>query len=236
MRDAIIELIRRNRISTTEVADALGKSGVMAGMRPVTPDLHCVGVGRAVFAAHESNYAVHEQVRDVQKGEVPVVVAHDCGERAIFGDLVAKFLLLYRGADAIVVDGLMRDSARLRRERMAVWCRGHTPLGCFNRPADPFPGDVAERYRAQIDGGIVVCDDAGVVIIPASKVNQKTHERLEYVEAQEDIWFFCLDTLKWDTKMIVCDKAYLDAEHAHRIPEELRVRLADFDADRRGNE
>ena len=26
---------------------------------------------------------------------------------------------------------------------------------------------------------------------------------------QEDIWFFCLDTLKWDTKKIVCDKAYL---------------------------
>jgi 4-hydroxy-4-methyl-2-oxoglutarate aldolase len=26
---------------------------------------------------------------------------------------------------------------------------------------------------------------------------------------QEDIWFFCLDTLKWDTKKIVCDKDYL---------------------------
>jgi hypothetical protein len=26
---------------------------------------------------------------------------------------------------------------------------------------------------------------------------------------QEDIWFFCLDTLKWDTKKIVCEKAYL---------------------------
>lgn len=26
---------------------------------------------------------------------------------------------------------------------------------------------------------------------------------------QEDIWLFCLDTLKWDTKKIVCDRAYL---------------------------
>ena len=33
--------------------------------------------------------------------------------------------------------------------------------------------------------------------------------RLNHIEMQEDIWFFCLDTLKWDTKKIVCEKAYL---------------------------
>jgi 4-hydroxy-4-methyl-2-oxoglutarate aldolase len=33
--------------------------------------------------------------------------------------------------------------------------------------------------------------------------------RLRQIEMQEDIWFFCLDTLKWDTKKIVCDRAYL---------------------------
>ena len=33
--------------------------------------------------------------------------------------------------------------------------------------------------------------------------------RLHRLEMQEDIWFFCLDTLKWDTKKIVCEKAYL---------------------------
>lgn len=35
-----------------------------------------------------------------------------------------------------------------------------------------------------------------------------TSDSLQF-EMQEDIWFYCLDTLKWDTKKIVCDKAYL---------------------------
>ena len=37
-------------------------------------------------------------------------------------------------------------------------------------------------------------------------------ERLERIELQEDIWKYCLDTLKWDTKKIVCERAYLDSQ------------------------
>ena len=41
------------------------------------------------------------------------------------------------------------------------------------------------------------------------KANSYQFNRLHRIEMQEDIWFFCLDSLKWDTKKIVCDKAYL---------------------------
>lgn len=229
MRDEILELIRRNRISTTEVADALDKTGVLSDALPVIPDLHRAGVGRAVFAAHASNYAVHEQFRDIREGEVPVVITHDYDDCAVFGELVAKYAVLYRGAEAIVVHGRMRDAPRLRRERFPVWCTGFTPLGAVNSPADPFPENEAKAWRERIDGGLVVCDDAGVVIIPHERLNHDMYDRLVRIEAQEDVWFFCLDTLKWDTKKIVCDKAYLDPANHDRIPRELREDLADFD-------
>lgn len=228
MRDRIIELVRRNRISTTEVTDALGKTGVLPKVLPALPDMHCVGVGRAVFAANDSNYAVHEQFRDIQGGEIPVVVTHNYTDRAVFGDLVTKYAVLYRGAEAVVVDGLMRDAPRLRRERSPVWCTGFTPLGAVNSPAPPFPEEKADSWRSRIDGGVVVCDDAGVVIIPPDRIDEDMYSRLVHIEAQEDVWFFCLDTLKWDTKTIVCDKAYLDPEHHDRIPRELREQLTDF--------
>lgn len=229
MRDQLVQLIRRNRISTTEVADALGKTGVLPGVLPVIPDLHRVGVGRAIFAAHGSNYEVHEQFREIQEGEIPVVLTHEYDDRAVFGELVTKFAVLYQGSEAVVVDGKMRDAPRLRRERSPVWCTGFTPLGAVNTPADPFPTDRAAEWRGRIDGGIVVCDDAGVVIIPSDRIDSDMHDRLVRIEAQEDVWFFCLDTLKWDTKKIVCDKAYLDPEHQDRIPQELREQLADFE-------
>ena len=100
----------------------------------------------------------------------------------------------------------------------------------MNSPADPFDEAEASRIRADVDGGIAVCDDAGVVIIPTTSVNSETFKRLEFIEAQEDIWYFCLDTLKWDTKQIVCDKAYLDHAHIDRIPVELIEKLSLSDA------
>ena len=113
MLSDMVEFIRKNRISTTEVADALGKSGVLDGIGPVIPDLHRVGPSRAVFAANDSNYAVHEQLREVQSGEIPVVYTDNYSNRAVFGDIVSKFVTLYQGAEALVVDGLVRDAARI---------------------------------------------------------------------------------------------------------------------------
>ena len=205
----IIDTISINRISTTEVADALGKRGVLHGLQPITPDLHRVGPVRPVFAAYGTNYTIHEQVRDVEANEVVVVYTHECEGRAIFGDIVSKFITLYRRAAAVAVNGLVRDAARLRRERHPVWSIGVTPLGCYNVEGEAFPADLEAAIRTEVEGGIAICDDGGVVIIPAADVNEDTLERLHRIELQEDIWNYCMNVLKWDTKKIVCDRAYL---------------------------
>ena len=207
--DQILEFCISNRVSTTEVADALGKAGVLPRVQPINNNKFCVGPVRAVFTANDSNYAVHDQIRDVQKGEVVIIFVHNCNNRAIIGDLISKYILLYKGAAAVVVQGLVRDAACLRREGYAVWSEGVSPLGCFNIPADPYPSDLKEQMRKSYEGGIAVCDDGGVTVIPQESLTADMLNRLHRIEMQEDIWFFCLDTLKWDTKKIVCDKAYL---------------------------
>ena len=205
----ILDFCISNRVSTTEVADALGKAGVIPKVQPINADQYRAGPVKVIFTAHSSNYAVHEQIRDVKKGEVVIIFAHDCDNRAIIGDLISKFILLYRGAAAVVVNGLVRDAACLRREGYSVWSKGVSPLGCFNVPAEPYPQDLKDEIIRMYDGGIGVCDDGGVTVIPKSSLNMEMLQRLHRIEMQEDIWFFCLDTLKWDTKKIVCDKAYL---------------------------
>lgn len=209
IKNEIVEYIKKNRISTTEVADALNKKGVMRGVNAMLSDIHCVGIIRSVFSANNSNYFVHEQIRDVQENEIVIIHVHNCDDRAIIGDLVSKFILLYKGARAIVVDGMVRDAAKLKRESYAVWATGVTPLGCYNEQAEPFPIEKEEEIRSDLDGAIAVCDDGGVVIIPNKNINSIMLERLHEIEQQEDIWSFCLNTLKWDTKRIICDKEYL---------------------------
>lgn len=209
-KEQILEYCVSNRVSTTEVADALGKTGVLPKVQPITFNQFRVGPVRPIFTANNSNYAVHEQIRDVQKGEVVIIFPHNCGDRAIIGDLVSKYILLYKGAAALVVLGLVRDAARLRREGYAIWAEGVSPLGCFNVPSEePYPQDLERKLRDSYEGGIAVCDDGGVTVIRRDLLTEEMLTRLRRIEMQEDIWFFCLDTLKWDTKKIVCDKAYL---------------------------
>lgn len=209
-QEQILDYCIANRISTTEVADALGKKGVIPNVQPINFNQFRVGRVRPIFTANNSNYAVHEQIRDVQKGEVVIIFTHNCDDRAIIGDLVSKYVLLYKGAAAIVVQGLVRDAARLRREGYAVWAEGVSPLGCFNEPSEePYPQDIEKQQRDTFEGGVAVCDDGGVTVIQRDQLTSEMLVQLRRIEMQEDIWYFCLDSLKWDTKKIVCDKAYL---------------------------
>ena len=209
IQNEIVKFIKRNRVSTTEVADALGKDGLLPALKPMTQDQHKVGKIRCIFAAHESNYAVHEQIREIEEGEVIIVFVHECKERAILGDLVTRYVMMYQGAEALVVDGAIRDVARLRREKYPVWASGITPIGCFNTPSAPFPADKVKMIKDKYEGGVAVCDDGGVVVIPSFLINANMLEKLHQIELQEDVWSYCLNTLKWDTKRIVCDKEYL---------------------------
>lgn len=206
----IISYLNKNRVSTTEVADALGKSGVLDGVQPIKEGFYRVGKVRCIFASNHSNYDVHDQIKGVEPGDVAIIFTHNCEGRAIIGDLIAKYVLLYKEAKAFVIDGMVRDIAALRRENFAVWSKGFSPLGCYNQKVEPTPDEIKKEILDTYEGGVAVCDDGGVVVIPTHRLTVEMLERLQRIEMQEDIWFFCLDTLKWDTKKIVCDKAYLE--------------------------
>ncbi len=210
MLHQLVDYIVENRLSTTEIADAMDKSGVLGRVLPLNRGLHHVGPIFPVFAANGSNFAVHEQIRNVPAGSVVVIFVENCDQKAIMGELMVKYMLLYRKARAVIIDGLVRDAARLYRENFSVWAQGVTPLGCVNTSSDPFTPSRQQELIEQYQGGLAVCDDGGVVLVPKSWIGPDLLTRFERIELQEDVWSFCLNSLKWDTKKIVCDKAYLD--------------------------
>jgi regulator of RNase E activity RraA len=207
---AIIDRIRRNRISTTEIADCLGKTGVVKGVRPINPGHFCCGRVYWTYAYNESNWELHRQFSNVPEASIVIVDMFDCGDRAAIGALMAKFALLYRQARAIVAKGPVRDAPHFIRENWPVWSNGVTPIGCENvvneKPLDPARLAAARELH---DGAIAVCDDSGVVLIPKNIQDAEFIERLDLIEEQEDIWFDCIDRRKWDTFDTVCLKRYL---------------------------
>lgn len=214
IKEKIIHTIKKNRISTTEVADCLGKTGAIKECRAVNRGQFVVGNVKWIYAYDETNWPVHEQARDVQEGDVVFIEAFNCGDRAIIGELVTKFMILYRGAVAVVSNSNFRDGNDIIKQRYPVWCKGFNPEGCFNiKPDKPLDEPIREQHEALYEGSIAVCDDTGVVIIPKEMHTEEFVEKLHHIEDQEDIWFECLDHRKWDTYDIVCLKKYLNEEN-----------------------
>lgn len=210
---AIVDYLERNRVSTTEVADALGKMGVLPELMPINRGHYRAGKVKWIYAYEESNWPVHEQIQDIEENCIIFVEAFDCGERAIFGELVSKYLLLYRKSKALVIDGKMRDAAGLIKENWPIWCNGLSPVGCFNRkPKKKFDEEIRKQHYDQYDGAVAVCDDCGVVVIPKDCLTKEFLVKLTNMENQEDIWFDRLDHYKENTFEIVCLKKYLDDE------------------------
>ena len=82
-----------------------------------------------------------------------------------------------------------------------------------------------QKLKDKYDGSIMVCDDTGVVMIPKDKIDKKLLTELEFIEFQEDVWFYCVDTLKMSTYDTVCMKKYLDGG---LIDEKMLEKLNEF--------
>jgi 4-hydroxy-4-methyl-2-oxoglutarate aldolase len=207
--EEIAQFCIRNRVSSTEVADALNKTGVHGEFYPIDDSHYAVGRIKCVFTANKSNYEMHSQIEKVEPNDVVVIFTSNCDNFAIFGELVAKYLLLYKQASGVVVFGLIRDKAAVTRNGYRIWSQGFTPLGCNNTQVENFDPEKADSIREKFEGGIAICDAGGVTLIESNLVNSETLERIKEIEALEDLWFYCLDVLKWSTYEIVCEKKYL---------------------------
>lgn len=224
-----VETIVNNRISTTEICDVMNKTGVLLGIRSLNQSVFAAGKVRYVYAHSGTNYHLHEQLANIEQDVVIYVDAFGCEDRAVFGDLVSKYLLLYRRARAIVANGLLRDANDLIKERRLVWCQGVTPIGCHNVSV-PVPTDIqtlAEERKQLFESSILVCDDSGVAMIQPQWITEEILRKLQFIEIQEDIWYFCIDTLKWTTYETVALKRYLETPEV--LPPILRAKITEYD-------
>ncbi len=210
MIDKIIDYIKKNRVSSTEIADCLGKRGLFENARALNGKHFKAGKIHYCYCDNESNWNLHKNIRDAEENSIVLVDDLGSNGRALFGDLVSKYLLLYRQVAGIVTNGNVRDAHTLVKENYPIWCNGTSPIGCFNVETEDKDLDrlMLEQRREYFSGSIAVCDDSGVVIIPKKNINADFLKKMEFIEEQEDIWFDCLDRRKWDTFDTVCLKKY----------------------------
>lgn len=210
IKEKIIAYITKNRVSATETADCLGKTGAIADVLPINPGHFAAGEIQYLYAVQDSNWTVHEELDKFPvTGKIILIDAIDVHGRAVIGDIVSKYILLYLENKAIVCTGKMRDAHNLIKENYPVWSKGVSPIGCFNEPVKKGTWEKRMEERRMIfQGAVAVCDDSGVVVIPKEQLTEEFYQKLKEIELQEDIWYDCIDRRKWSTYRTICLKDY----------------------------
>src|SRR5262249_16336522 len=161
-------------------------------VRPLYPGAKVAGraaaiVGVAVSELPEQPYRLLMDLLDgIRPGEVVVAAVQGELKAALWGELLSTHTRA-RGGRGAVVDGLSRDSWGIEDMRFPVFATGVTPADSKGRLEgirirQPLPGGVAVA-----DGDLVLADQDGVVVVPASLEDEVVGQALEKVASETTI-------------------------------------------------
>lgn len=182
------------------LSQALRKRGLdnvcIDGVHPIRPGIKLVGTAKTLrfvpnredlFRGHGGGYNAQKRAFDaVAPGEVIVIEAR--GERGsgTLGDVLA-LRAKAREAAGIVTDGGVRDFATVAEIDIPVFSQGGHPA-VLGRRHVPWEIDVAVACGGAtvLPGDVIVGDDDGVIVIPATLAEEVADAAL--AQETEDAW------------------------------------------------
>jgi regulator of RNase E activity RraA len=121
-----------------------------------------------------------------QPGDIVVVDARGDLGSGVFGEMMLTYFM-GRGGAGVVIDGCIRDYPHAKELGIGLWLKGVTPN--FHTQTNIFPFAVnvpiACSNTLVMPGDIIVADDDGVVVVPASLAPQLLARASEHVEWEE---------------------------------------------------
>jgi len=172
-------------ISPTTLADVLGSEQVMdIGIRPLWPSMPRVaGPAYTVRCAPGDNLMLHAAIYRAEPGSVIVVESGDVNYALAGGNVCG--VARRRGIAALVTDGVIRDVADVRELGFPVFARGVIPVPGIKAAVAPLNVTVRCGGVSVQPRDIVVADEEGVVVAPASRAGQVLRDAQER-QARED--------------------------------------------------
>ena len=174
--DATVEAF--GQLDTASVSDAMDKLGLPAGCLGIAPVVHGVRfAGRAFTVKYRLCGAVErgtggDFLDDVPPGQVVVIDNAGRTDCTVWGDIMTT-LAHRKGVAGTVIDGVCRDVPKIRELGYPIFTRGSFMMTGKDRvelEAVNVPVNVAQRQVRP--GDIVLGDDSGVVVVPASRAEE----------------------------------------------------------------
>ncbi|GAA4341470.1 dimethylmenaquinone methyltransferase [Pigmentiphaga soli] len=183
------EIENWQRLGTATTSDAMEELGfrrsVVTGLRCTAPDKVAVGIAftmrqmlKHASAGHSERLVKHAATIRTQTrpGDFVVMDAGGFTDLSSWGELHSRHCV-QAGIAGLLIDGCIRDAAKIRRLGFAAYCRGFTPIKSQWDYETVSIGEPVMIGRVQIrPGDLIVADEDGAIVVPFA-------QRLEVLEA-----------------------------------------------------
>ena len=186
------EVAAFSKLDTPSVSDAMDRLGIPAGclgLGAVVPGVKMVGRAFTVkyrMAGAVERGTVGDFLDDVQAGQVVVIDNAGRLDCTVWGDIMT-IIADRNGVAGTVIDGVCRDVPKIRELSYPLFSKGRYMMTGKDRvEVDAINTPVSVSGRQVRPGDIVMGDDSGVIVIPASRAAEilKIATDIEVVEQQ----------------------------------------------------
>jgi regulator of RNase E activity RraA len=174
-------------LPTSILSDSMDRTGGLRGLHWVPGGRwpRVAGPALTVRTRPGDNLVIHRALDLAEPGDVLVVDAGGSLERAVLGEIMARYAAT-RGLAALVIDGAIRDAEGLAAGPVAVFALGVNHLGPYKDGPGELHGPVQAGGTVVRSGDVVVGDGDGVVVLPHERVAEVVALGQERLAAEEE--------------------------------------------------